>query len=93
MVNLLDEVSDRELSELVSDGLFTVLSESAEPLLDRLCSLFDTQGVLYHLLGDSRNVRRFPSKDILVCPKEDDERAFLFVTELCPDQGHLGWIG
>ena len=38
MVNLFDEVGGHELSKLVSDGLFAVLSESAEPLLDQLPS-------------------------------------------------------
>ena len=90
MVNLFDEVGGHELSKLVSDGLFVVLSESAEPLLDWLCSLFDVQGVLDHLPGDSRHVGRFPSKDVLVCLKEGDERAFLFVVETCPDHSRLG---
>ena len=64
-----------------------------KPLLDQLCSFFDIQGVLDHLPRDSRHVGRFPSKDVLVCPEEGDERAFLFVIEFCPDQSHLGWIG
>ena len=68
------------------------MSESAKPLLDRLSSLFDIQGVLDHLPGDSRHVERFPSKDVLVCPEEGDERAFLFVIELCPDQSRFGRI-
>ena len=84
MVNLFDEVGGHELIKLVYDGHFVVLSESAEPLLDRLCPLFDVQGVLDHLLGNSRHVRRFPSKYALVCPEEGDECAFLFVIELCP---------
>src|SRR6266508_1133405 len=92
MVNLFDEVGGHELSKLVSDGLFATLSESVEPLLDRLCSLFDVQGVLDHLPGDSRHVGRFPSKDVQVCPEEGDERAFLFIIELCPDQSHFGQI-
>ena len=93
MVNLPDEVGGRELRELVSDGLFAVLRESAESLLDRLCSLFDIQAVLDHLLWDTRYVGRFPSKNILVHLEEGDERAFLFVIEPYPDQSHLGWIG
>src|SRR6266540_4818059 len=92
MVNLFDEVGGHELSKLVSDGLFAVLSESTEPLLDWLCSLFDIQGVLDHLPGDSRHVGRFPSEDVLVCPEEGEERAFLFVIELCPDQSCFGRI-
>ena len=77
MVNLFDEVGGHELSKLISDGLFAVLSKSVEPLFDRFCSLFDIQGLLDHLPGDSRHVRRFPSKDVLVCLEEGDECAFL----------------
>src|SRR5438132_12900277 len=76
----------------MSDGLLAVMSESAKPLLDWLYSLFDIQGVLDHLPGDSMHVGRFPSKDVLVCPDEGDERVFLFVIELCPDQSRFGWI-
>ena len=90
MVDLFDDVSGRELSELISNGLFVVLRESAEPLLDRLCSFFDVKGVLDHLPGDTRHVRGFPSKDVLVFPEEGDERAFLFRIELYPDQDYLG---
>src|SRR6266540_3001364 len=93
MVDFSDEVSGHELGELVSDGLFAVLRESAESLLDRLCSFFDIKGMLDHLSGVSRHVGGFPSEDVLVCPKEGDERAFLFVAELCPDQSRLGRIG
>ena len=85
MVNLLDEVGGRELRELASDGLFAVLRESVKSLLDRLCYLFDIQAVLDHLPWDTRHVGRFPSKNILVCLEEGDERAFLFITEPCPD--------
>src|SRR6266508_6050007 len=90
MVNLPNEVGG---PELVSDGLFAVLCESAESLLDRLCSLFDVQAVLDHLSWHTRHVGRFPSKNILVCLEEGDERAFLFVIEPCPDQSCLGQIG
>src|SRR5438105_15207583 len=93
MVNLLDEVGGRELRELVSDGLFAVLSESVKWLLDWLCSLFDIQAVLDHLPWDTRHVRRFPSKNILVCLEEGDDSAFLFVSEPRPDQCRLGRIG
>ena len=93
MVNLPDKVGGRELRELVSDGLFVVLRESAETLLDRLCSLFDIQAVLDHLPWDTRHVGRFPSKSILVRLEEGDEHAFLFVVEPCPDQSRLGRIG
>src|SRR5437016_4791907 len=89
MVNLLDEVDGCELRELVSDGLFVVLRESMKSLLDRLCSLFEIQVVLEHLPWDTRHVGRFPSKNILVCLEEGDERAFLFVTEPCPNQCRL----
>ena len=93
MVDFFDEVGGRELGELVSDGLFTVLRKSAESLLDRFCSFFDVEGVLDHLPGDTRHVGGFLSEDVLVCPKEGDERAFLFGIKLCPDQSHLGRIG
>src|SRR6266508_4002370 len=93
MVNLFDEVGGRELRELVSNGLFSVLRESVKSLLDRLCSLFDIQAVLDHLPWDTRHVGRFPSKNILVRLEEGDERDFLFVIEPCPDQSRLGWIG
>ena len=93
MIDFFDEVGGRELGELVSDGLFTILRESAESLLDRFCSFFDSEGVLDHLPRDTRHVKGFPSKDVLVCPEEGDERAFLFVIEGCPDQSHLGQIG
>ena len=92
VVNLPDEVCGRGLRELISDGLFSVLRESSETLLDRLCSLFDVYAMLDHLSWDSRHVGRFPSEDILVCLEEGDERAFLFVIEACPDQGRLGRI-
>src|SRR5437016_7551203 len=92
MVNLPDEVGGRELRELISDGLFAVLCESADSLLDRLCSLFEIQAMLDHLPSDTRHVRRFPSKNIMVCLEEGDERAFLFVIEPCPDQSHPGRI-
>ena len=92
MIDFFDEVGGRELGELVSDGLFTILRESAESLLDRFCSFFDSEGVLDHLPRDTRYVGGFPCEDILVCPKEGDERAFLFGIELCPDQSHLGPI-
>src|SRR5438105_5921249 len=92
MVNLPDEVGNPELRELISDGLFTVLRKSAESLLDQLCSLFDFQAVLDHLPWDTRHVGRFPSKNILVRLEEGDERAFLFITEPCPDQSRLGRI-
>ena len=85
MVNLFDEVGGRELYELISDGLFTVLRESVKSLLDQFCSFLHIEGVLDHLPGDTRHVEGFPSEDVLVCPKEGDERAFLFVIELCPD--------
>src|SRR5438105_6659802 len=49
--------------------------------------------MLNHLPWNPRHVRRFPSEDILVCLEEDDERAFLFVIEPCPDQSRLGRIG
>ena len=93
MVNLFDEFSGHELRELVSNGLFAVLSELAEPLLDWLCSFFVIKGVLDHLPGDTRHVGRLPSEDVLVCPEEGDERAFLFIIELCPNQSHFGRIG
>ena len=93
MVDFFDEVGGRELGKLIFDGLFMVLRESAESLLDRFCSFFDVEGVLDHLPGDTRHVGGFPREDILVCPKEGDERAFLFVIELCPDQSRLGRIG
>ena len=92
MVNFLDEVGGRELHELISDGLFAVLRESAKSLLDRLCSLFDIQAVLDHLPWDTRHVGRFPSKNILVRLEEGDKSAFLFVIEPCPDRSHLGRI-
>ena len=85
MVNLPDEVGGRELRELISDGLFAVLRESAKSLLDRLCSLFDIQAMLDHLPWDTRHVGRFPGKNILVRLEEGDERAFLFVIEPYPD--------
>ena len=85
MVDLFDEVGGRELCELVSDGLFAVLRESVESLLNWFCSFFDIEGVLDHLPGDTRHVGGFPSEDVLVYPKEGDERAFLFVIEFCPD--------
>ena len=93
MVDFFDEVGSRELCELISDGLFAVLRESAESLLDQFCSFFDIKRVLDHLPWDTRHVRGFPSKDVLVCLKEGDERAFLFVIETCPDHSRLGWIG
>ena len=93
MVNLLNELGSRELRELVSDGLFAILRESAKSLPDQLCSLFDIQAVLDHLLWDNRHVERFPSKNILVCLEKGDEGAFLFVTEPCPNQCRLGLIG
>src|SRR5438132_10461340 len=93
MVNLPNEVGGCELRELVSDGLFAVLRESAESLLDRFCSLFDIQAVLDHLPWDTRHVGRFPSKNILVRLEEGEERAFLFVVEPCPDQSRLGQTG
>src|SRR5437016_1951881 len=70
MVDFFDEVGGRDLGELVSDGLFVVLRESAESLLDRLCSFFDIEGVPDHLSGDTRHVRGFPSEDVLVCPRK-----------------------
>ena len=90
MVDFLDEVGGREICGLISDGLFAVLGESAEPLLDQLCSFFDVKGVLDHRPGDTRHVGGFPSEDVLVCPKEGDARAFLFVIELYPNQSRLG---
>src|SRR5436190_2111644 len=72
VVNLPDEVCGRELHELVSDGLFSVLRESTETLLDRLCSLFNVQAMLNHLTWNPRHVRRFPSEDVLVCLEEGD---------------------
>ena len=93
VVDFFDEVGSRELSELVSDGLLAVLRESAESLLDWLCSFFDIKSVLDHLPGDTRHVGGFPSEDVLVCLKEGDEHAFLFVIESHPDQSYLGWIG
>ena len=92
MVDFFDEVGGCELGELISDGLFAVLGESAEPLLDWLCSFFDIEGVLDHLPGDTRHVRGFPSEDVLVCLKEGDECAFLFIAEPHSDQSHLGRI-
>ena len=92
MIDFFDEVGGRELGEVVSDGLFTILRESAESLLDRFCSFLNIEGVLDHLPGNTRHVEGFPSKDVLVCPKEGDERAFLFGIKLCPDQGCLGRI-
>src|SRR5438034_5279251 len=77
----------------ISDGLFSVLRESTETLLDRLCSLFDVQAMLDHLPWNSRHVGRFPSEDVLVCLEEGGEHAFLFVIEACPDQSRLGRIG
>ena len=93
MVDFFDEVGSCELGELISDGLFSVLRESMESLLDRFSSFLHIEGVLNHLPGDTRHVGGFPSKDVLVCPKDGDECAFLFGIELCPDQGHLGRIG
>src|SRR5437762_454520 len=70
-----------------------VFRESAESLLDRFSSFLHVEGVLDHLLGDTRHVQWFPSEYILVFLKEGDECAFLFGIELCPDQGYLGRIG
>ena len=92
MVDFFDEVGRRELCELISDGLFSVLRKSAESLLDRFYSFFDIKRVLDHLPWDTRHVGRFPSKNILVCLEEGDERAFLFVIEPYPDQSRLGRI-
>ena len=93
MVDFFDEVGGRELGEQISDGLFTVLRESAKSLLDRFCSFLNVEGVLDHLPGDTRHVGGFPSENVLVCSKEGDERAFLFRIELCPDQGCFGQVG
>ena len=93
MVDFFDEVGGRELCKLIYDGLFAVLREPVESLLDRFCSFFDIEGVLDHLPRDTRHVEGFPSKNVLVCLKEGDERAFLFGIELCPDQSRLGQIG
>ena len=70
MVDFFDEVGSRELGELVPDGLFTVLRESSESLLDRFCSFFDVEGVLDHLPGDTRHVGGFPREDIPICPRK-----------------------
>ena len=84
MVDFIDEVRGRELCELIFDGFFSVLCESAKSLLDWFSSFFYVKGVLDHLPGDTRHVGGFPRKDILVCPKEGDERAFLFWVKLVP---------
>src|SRR5207237_8493342 len=92
MVNLPDEVCGHELRELVSNGLFSVLRESTETLLDRLCSLFDVQAMLNHLPWNPMHVRRFPSEDVLVCLEEGDEHTFLFIIDACPNRSGLGRI-
>ena len=38
--------------------------------------------VLDHLPRDPGHIRRLPSKDVIICPEEGDERAFLFRIEV-----------
>ena len=59
MVDFFYEVGGRELCELISDGLFSVLRKSAESLLDRFYSFFDIKRVLDHLPWDTRHVGGF----------------------------------
>ena len=62
MIDSFDEVGGHELGEHISDGLFTVLRESAESLLDRFCSFFDVEGVLDNLPGDTSMSEGFQAK-------------------------------
>ena len=40
----------------------------------------------------TRHVRRFPCEHIHVVSQKPDEHAFLFVREVVPDAGDLGWV-
>ena len=92
MVDFFDEVSGKQLCELISDGLFAILRESVKSLLDRFCSFLHVYGVLDHLSGGTKDVGWFPSEYILVCSKESNERVFLFGVEPCPDQSRFDRI-
>jgi hypothetical protein len=48
--------------------------------------------VLDLILGHPWHVRWFPSEDVLVCPKEADERVFLFQVKTRPDHGGLAIV-
>jgi hypothetical protein len=78
VVDLPDEVSIKQLLNLLSDKILSLNGLLLGLLLDRSGIRVDLQMVLNHLPGDPRHLRWLPGKHVHISPEEGDEREFLF---------------
>jgi hypothetical protein len=92
VVDLLDEAYLQQLADFFTDEVLPLDRLLAWLLPDRPGVRVDLQMVLNHLPRDPEHLRRFPGEHVDICPEEDDERAFLFVSQIPTDTGGLGGL-
>ena len=74
-----DQTSCLKFLDLLGNKLLPLQRLLLDLLLDGSGMWADSKVVLDYLLGNTGDVRWLPSTDIDICPREGNERAFLFV--------------
>ena len=90
MKNFNNEPSRQEPGYLLTNGFPPLLIKPPEELPDRLKFQINIKSVLSEFSQDTRQVRRFPCKDVPVLTDELDERAFLFWIQVGTDDEQFG---
>jgi hypothetical protein len=78
-MELFDEASVQQLSDLLTDEVLSLNGLSLRLLTHRFGIRVDLQMVLDHLPRDPRHLRRFPCEYVGICLEEGDARDFLFL--------------
>ena len=92
VVDFSDEFGAQQLLDLEADELLALEGLLLDLLLHGPGARTNCESVLNHCPGDPGHVRRFPCKNIDVCPEEGDEREFLFGSQAPTDAGGLGGL-
>jgi hypothetical protein len=91
-MNLFDEANVKQLPDLLANEVLPLNGLSSRLLTHWFGFRVDLQMMLNHLPRDPRHLRRFPCKNVDICPEEGDEREFLFLPQIARDAGGLGGI-
>jgi hypothetical protein len=91
-MNLFDEASVQQLSDLLSDEVLPLNGLSLMLLTHRFGVRVDLQMVLDNLPRDPRHLRRLPCEHVGIFLEEGDEREFLFFLQITRNASGLGGI-
>jgi hypothetical protein len=85
-----NESSREEFSYFLFDGLTLIMGKPSQALLFGHGLRVYIQAMLDQLPRHPWHVRWFPREYVSVSPKETDKREFLFLIQVCADDGGLG---